>query len=153
MLRKSKKGFTLIELMVVVVIIGVLAVMGLRFYSGQVEKAKNAVIKANVGTIQTLIQAELADRPITDLDSTDKLSTKIFAVAGIHNPVDGSPETELFATNFGATSLPVGTAPEGMVIDGSIVVHLVDNVFYINGNTAGPDQNWVFTQFPLTAIK
>ena len=31
-LRKSKKGFTLIELMVVVAIIGVLALLGLRLY-------------------------------------------------------------------------------------------------------------------------
>ncbi len=32
--RKSKKGFTLIELMVVVAIIGVLALLGLRLYTG-----------------------------------------------------------------------------------------------------------------------
>ena len=93
MLKRSKKGFTLIELMVVVVIIGVLAVMGLRVYSGQVEKAKNAVIKANVGTIQTLIQAELADRPITDLDTPSGLSDVIFADAGIYNPVTRTAQT------------------------------------------------------------
>ena len=43
---KNKKGFTLIELMFVVVIIGVLALMGLRLYSTQQEKAKNAIVKA-----------------------------------------------------------------------------------------------------------
>jgi type IV pilus assembly protein PilA len=59
---KNKKGFTLIELLVVISIIGVLALMGLRYYGTQQEKAKNAIVKANVGTVQTLIQAELADR-------------------------------------------------------------------------------------------
>ncbi len=88
------KGFTLIELMVVVVIIGVLAVLGLRAYVGQVEKAKNAIVKANVGTIQTLIQAELADTLATDLDTPGELTTIIFANAGIYNPVTREAQTD-----------------------------------------------------------
>jgi len=50
--RKSKKGFTLIELMVVVAIIAVLALLGLRLYSTQQIKAKEALVKANAATIQ-----------------------------------------------------------------------------------------------------
>ena len=60
-LRKSKKGFTLIELMVVVAIIGVLALLGLRLYTGQMDKAKNAIVKANAATVHTIIQGNLAD--------------------------------------------------------------------------------------------
>jgi prepilin-type N-terminal cleavage/methylation domain-containing protein len=60
----NKKGFTLIELLVVISIIGVLALMGLRVYLNQQDKAKNAMVKANAGTVQTLIQAELADDEI-----------------------------------------------------------------------------------------
>jgi type IV pilus assembly protein PilA len=52
---KNKKGFTLIELLIVISIIGVLALMGLRVYGNQQEKAKNAIVKANAGTVQTLI--------------------------------------------------------------------------------------------------
>ncbi len=58
--RKSKKGFTLIELMVVVAIIGILALLGLRLYLTQQQKAKDAIVKANAGTTQTLLQSELA---------------------------------------------------------------------------------------------
>lgn len=65
--RKSKKGFTLIELMVVVAIIAVLALLGLRLYSTQQIKAKEALVRANAGTIQVAIQTELVDNPGLDL--------------------------------------------------------------------------------------
>lgn len=95
--RKSKKGFTLIELMVVVVIIGVLALLGLRLYLTQIEKSNNALIKANAGTVQTTIQADLAD-----LDGTAVMllwtTGATVTASGIHNPMTklvqaGSPIT------------------------------------------------------------
>ena len=82
---KNKKGFTLIELLVVIAIIGVLALMGLRAYGDQQEKAKNTIVKANAGTVQTLIQAELADRDVTLNEAVD-IATK----AGLRNPFNNS---------------------------------------------------------------
>jgi len=82
---KSTKGFTLIELLVVISIIGVLALMGLRLYLTQQDKAKNAIVKANAGTVQTLIQAELADEDVT-LGGAVDIATK----AGLHNPFNNA---------------------------------------------------------------
>ena len=64
-LRKSKKGFTLVELMVVVAIIGVLALLGLRLFLMQQIRAKNAIVKANTATVHTIIQGNLADTSYT----------------------------------------------------------------------------------------
>ena len=63
--RKSKKGFTLVELMVVVAIIGILALLGLRLFLMQQIRAKNAIVKANTATCHTIIQGNLADTDYT----------------------------------------------------------------------------------------
>ena len=115
---KNKKGFTLIELLVVISIIGVLALMGLRVYGDQQEKAKNAIVKANVGTVQTLIQAELADEDVTLVGAVD-IATK----AGLHNPFNG-------AAMNGAGDFP-DTSDAGS--PGKIQIALSDGVFSIQG--------------------
>ena len=115
---KNTKGFTLIELLVVISIIGVLALMGLRLYLGQQEKAKNAIVKANAGTIQTLIQAELADR---DFNDRDEAALYIAENAGLHNPYNGV-----------AMNLP-GWFPESADTPGEIQITLSGGVFSIQG--------------------
>jgi len=103
--RHSKRGLTLIEIMVMVTMIGVLALLGLRLYTArQQQKAKNAVIetiqnienyntivKINCGTIQTLIQAELADLDYKTVKShlTDSGGDIFFYESGIQVPGDG----------------------------------------------------------------
>ena len=64
MLRKNKKGFTLIELMVVVAIIGVLVLMSLRTYAPQKERAANSIVKANAATVQTILVGYMGSHDI-----------------------------------------------------------------------------------------
>jgi len=114
---KNKKGFTLIESLIVISIIGVLALMGLRVYGNQQEKAKSAIVKANTGTVQTLIQAELADRNINTRDE----AVDIAKAAGLHNPFNG------VAMNI------EGWFPESADVPGEIQITLSAGTFFIQG--------------------
>ena len=108
---KNKKGFTLIELMVVIAIIGVLSLMGLRVYTGQQEKAKNAIVKANAGTIQTLLQANMADTAYDDDDPDQRITDALGDIpnaAGCRNPYTGA-SSEITVTKNCGISLENGS--------------------------------------------
>ena len=90
---KNKKGFTLIALLIVASIIGLSALIGLRYYTGTGnqqgktentvfrEKAKDIIVQANAATIQSLLQAALAGGDI----NRDK-AVELAQNAGLQNP-------------------------------------------------------------------
>ena len=49
----DKRGFTLVELMVVVSILGVLTMVAIPMFDGSLEKAKETACKANIRAIET----------------------------------------------------------------------------------------------------
>lgn len=122
------KGFTLIELMVVVAIIGILALLGLRVYAGMQNRAKDALLKGNIATIHTLIQSELADNSKTQLAVWNGIDA-IFSDSGIHLP-DGGPQTGNISG--------VTTSTPALDENGGKVFVFVNNtasptLFYVNG--------------------
>ena len=60
-LKKKQGGFTLIELMVVIVIIGTLVAIALPNFIGAQDRAKVSSVKANMHTVQTVIETYAVD--------------------------------------------------------------------------------------------
>ena len=122
--RKSKKGFTLIELMVVVAIIGILALLGLRLYTTQQAKAKEAIVKANASTVHTIIQSEMAD---SNVDLTAAAGSLLEATVGsegslltanLRNPFSAAPMVVtdfIVEANTAADAVPDDPANEGRI--------------------------------------
>lgn len=136
--RINRKGFTLIELMVVVSIIGIMALLGLRIYVDQQIKAGNALLKGNVSTIHSLIQSALADNNNTNQQVWGRVDG-IIKESGIHLPA-GPPQGKNIPGV--ATSEP---QPDGN--GGWVFVFVDDNVnptqFYVNGINS-TENGWVF---------
>ena len=89
-----KKGFTLIEVMVVAVIVAILSAVAIPAYNGYISKAKSDVAKNTAGTIAAQISAYYAQNPSTyNPATTTPVSTVTVGTSEVKCPDD----YELFA--------------------------------------------------------
>lgn len=59
---ESRKGFTLIELMVVILIVGILAAVAIPIMRGRIDSAKWSEGKAGAGSVRTAARAFMAEK-------------------------------------------------------------------------------------------
>lgn len=70
-IKRSKKGFTLAELLIVVAIIGVLVAISIPIFSGQLEKAREATDAANIRSQYAEVLADAMMGGSVNKDHTD----------------------------------------------------------------------------------
>ena len=139
--HKLNYGFTIVELLIVIVIIGILAAITIVSYRGITAKANESTIKADLANAKKQIELYKADHGSypTGLDSTTKCLT------GTTGP---SPDTRycLKASSSGAYTLTGDGTTYALTLDQStLTYHITEK----DGPTLGsvtptlPDSDWI----------
>jgi prepilin-type N-terminal cleavage/methylation domain-containing protein len=80
-LKKRNSGFTIVELLIVIVVIGILALLVITTYSGIQAKARNSKRSSDVATIQTQLEAYFQNSghypSLADMNSASWLNTNM----------------------------------------------------------------------------
>lgn len=93
-----KKGFTLLELIVVIIIIGILATLGVTQYTKVIEKGRTAEAKMILGQIRTAQEARKLEYGSYTTDTTN------LAVGDANFPWDTCKTTHYFKYTVGSTT-------------------------------------------------
>ena len=141
-LQKSQQGFTLIELMIVVAIIGILAAVAIPQYGDYTEKTKLARVQAYLNPIKSLVAQSYSESGGTCPVATDVATAT--AAFGTSAPTLTSPTKDLSAMVTG------GTAPSCTIVVTSGPAALGKNfaagtTITLTGNFATNPVNWAAT--------
>ena len=132
-MRKIQQGFTLIELMIVVAIIGILAAVAIPNYQTYTKKAKFTEVVNSISAVKTGVEVCFNDKQ--DLTSCATYSTN-----GL--PAAPAATTYMASVTLGATS---GTIVATAVATGGLAGETFILTPALNGATAG-SQNLVWTK-------
>ena len=104
--KLNKKGFTLIELVVVIAILGILALVAIPRFTGMRADANESAVISNLRNIQTAaeVYASANNKTITDVDTDTAADlTGILAALGVTAMPDG-PGTTSYSVQSGVAT-------------------------------------------------
>ncbi|MEZ5063087.1 MAG: prepilin-type N-terminal cleavage/methylation domain-containing protein [bacterium] len=124
---RSNKGFTLIELMIVVVIIGILAAIAIPNFMGMTNRAKVAQVKSTMHTVQVTVEdfatrnngVYPTDGTTTTADGALTFAALLPGAAMPNNPFTNAATTLDFGVAFGTAPVTDGA--------GGVALNLVPN--------------------------
>jgi len=110
--KLNKKGFTLIELVVVIAILGILALVAIPRFTGMRADANESAVISNLRNIQTAaeVYASSSNQKITDVNSTDD-GVGILAALGVAAMPVGPGITSYVVTGGEAIATVDGSIP------------------------------------------
>lgn len=117
-MKNNKKGFTLIELMIVVAIIGILAAIAIPKFADLINKSKEGATKGALSSVRSALQVYYGDNegwfPADNLSASLTNNGKyINAIPVAKLPTTGHPDSNIVATYVSSTTAGVYTVTTG----------------------------------------
>ncbi len=133
-----KKGFTLLELLIVVVILGVLALIAAPTLLNAADQAKNAAVKANVSAAASSITSRFA---LESTEPASEIATTVVAALNTNNknPITGAAEPFVAAASGAAGQVALSANDDTDAID--IIGYDKDGAALLTKTVAAPSNN------------
>jgi len=130
-LIKSKKGFTLIELMIVVAIIGILAAIAIPQFANLVSKSQEGATKGNLGTLRSALSIYYGDTE--GFYPIDNLGTLTVGQRYLQN---------IPALNLPKTTSSIGHSIGDIGVDAGVMSLAADKGNWYYDNSGSGDNFW-----------
>ena len=117
-LKNKSKGFTIVELLIVIVVIGILATLVIVTFTGIQQKARDSKRKTDIGAVQAALESYYSSNntypTVTDLNSSTWISSNLkgFDINALQDPKGNSP-TVISGTTPSGTQYAYNVTPSG----------------------------------------
>jgi len=150
MKKVAQKGFTIVELLVVIVVIGILAAITMVSYSGVTTKASTTAAQSNASSVKSVIETFYADNGTSagngswpaDAAAVNTYSGTATALAKLPSSITLSAGTVALTAANGKTTVtyrPLATAANGGCIAYFNFGTSTLNFFYVGAATTGTE--------------
>src|ERR1700761_40839 len=117
-LKNKSKGFTIVELLIVIVVIGILATLVIVTFTGIQQKARDSKRKTDIGAVQASLESYYSSNntypTVADLNSSTWRATNMkgFDPNALEDP-KGNSQTVISGTTPTATQYAYNVTPAG----------------------------------------